>query len=698
MNFFNKYLKYKQKYLTLKKQVGGVITCQEIFKNVLGTCWAISEQMILTSGQATSNDLEVVMKSFTKETKNNFVKKRIQQVQSDPILSKFFPGYIFGHLKIDYLRNILDKFIDRYYSKFFKLRNPQRPEETYDPELNLSNKGRCELVISNNFRKLFDFDILKFISKMSHGGSIHQYLFINLLAIFFLGYTISFINYFNNFNEINFNVENDLGIILETNDHTCCLFICNESEKYYNDNDKQIYDCDWRKILQSTSINNLYIEKGSCLKQIDDIKSYPEDKKFLSKVLHLTVLSKHTQDNIFDIDIKKILNLTNLDTIRDFLLQTLLGKLYYNGIGVSQNYTDAFKYFKLAADQGYSVAECSVGLMYYHEKGVKLNYEEAFKYFKLAADKGYANAQYFIGIMYYYGQGTKQDFTNAYKYLKLVVDQNNIDKEQYTEAQYMVGLMYYYGHGIDKNQLAALLLFRNAAEKSHTNAQYMVGFMYYYGHRVSKSYMNAFTNFESAAVKNHTDAQYMVGFMYYYGQHVSQSYKDAFHYLKLAADKDHTEAQYMLGIMYYNGQHVSQSYEDSLSYLKLAADKDHTEAQYMLGIMYYNGLGIAPNFTSAFKYFRGFKYFKLAADKDHTKAQYMVGYMYYYGQHVSQSYEDAFHYFKLSADKDHTEAQYMVGYMYEIGQGISQSYTNALIYFRLAADKNHQHALIKLSS
>jgi len=141
--------------------------------------------MILTSGQATSKDLETVMKSFTKETKNNFVKDRIKQIQANPLLKSFFPDYIFGHLKIDYLRNILDKFIDRYYSKFFKLRNPQRPEETFDFKSNLLNKGRCELVIENNFKELFDFDILKKSKNLRGGLIMHQYLFINLLSIFF---------------------------------------------------------------------------------------------------------------------------------------------------------------------------------------------------------------------------------------------------------------------------------------------------------------------------------------------------------------------------------------------------------------------------------------------------------------------------------------------------------------------------------
>ena len=653
MTFKHKYLKYKQKYLSLKNQLGGVITCKEAFKNVLGTCWAISEQMILTSGQATSNDLEVVMTSFTKETKNNFITKRIQQVKSDPILSKFFPDYIFGHLKIDYLRNILDKFIDRYYSKFFKLRNPQRPEETDNFDSNLSNKGRCELVISNNFKKLFDYDILKKNNSELHGGFIyHQYLFINLLSIFFLGYKLSFINYYNNFNEINFNDQTNVGILVITINHACCLFNCYGSEKYYNDNDQQIYDCEWKKLLKSTSINNLYIERGYCLRQID-IESYEGNKQNLSKVLYLTVVKKHTQDNVLDIEIKNFLNLTNLDTITDNKLLYLLGIYYYEQI---KNYEEAFKYLKKATDQGYILAQYMVGYMYYNSQYVSQSYKESFKYFKLAADQGYILTQYHIGHMFYYGHGADQDYKNAYKYLKLVVDQHNIEKEKYIDAQYHVGLMYYYGQGIDKNLLAALLLFRSVSTEGHIEANYYLGIMYYHGQEVSRSYKNAFTHFKLAADKNHTEAQYMVGFMNYNGQGILQSYTEAFKYFmgfkyfKLAAYKDYTEAQYMVGFMYYNGQGISQSYEDALSYFKLAANKDHTESQYMVGFMYYNGQGISQSHIDAFHYF------KLAADKGHTKAQYMVGFMYYNGQGVEQNYEEVEKYYKLAADNKHYDA------------------------------------------
>jgi hypothetical protein len=39
-NLKNKYLKYKSKYLQLKKiQEGGKVQCDRAYNNVLGTCW-----------------------------------------------------------------------------------------------------------------------------------------------------------------------------------------------------------------------------------------------------------------------------------------------------------------------------------------------------------------------------------------------------------------------------------------------------------------------------------------------------------------------------------------------------------------------------------------------------------------------------------------------------------------------------------
>ena len=411
------------------------------------------------------------MKSFNFETKNDFIKKRIQQVQSNPQLNNFFPDYIFSGNKIDYLKSILDKFIDRYYSKVFDIRNPREPKEKIDPKL---NKGRCELVISDSFKELFDFNILKNINSISNDGNIiHRYLFINLLSIFFLDYKVSFTNYYNNFNEINFDKQNDIGILILTSDHVCCLFNCNGSLKYYNDNDKQIYDCDW--------------EKGSCVKHIDDTKS---------KVLYLTVVSKYTQDNNFDINIKNLLNLTNLDTINNVELQYYLAKMYYNGQGVTQDYSKAAQYYKLSADQGDADAQNNLALMYYYERCVKQDYKKASKYYKLAADQGNAQAQNSLALMYDNGQGVNQDYEEAVKYYQLSADQGNI------LAQNNLASMYENGQGINQDYEEAKRYYKLAADQGNALAQYNLALIY----EVIQNYSDAIHYYKLAAEQGDTDA------------------------------------------------------------------------------------------------------------------------------------------------------------------------------------------------
>ena len=512
MNFQQKYLKYKRKYLKLKKnQQGGEIPCdittsKQTFRNIHGTCWMISIQTLLTSGHATANNLERVMKSFIPwwfrnnidELKNKFITNQIQKVKSNPLLNNFFPTYIFRDDKIIYLKIILNKFIDRYYSKVFNIQNSEKPETLSDFE----NPERCELVISNNFKKLFDFDALKNLNSKSHGGSlIHMYLFANLLSIFFLEYKVSFTNYNNNFNEINFNNQNDIGITIETIDHSCCFFLCNEKEKYYNDNDRQFYNCNWKKLLKSISVNNLFVKRGSCIKQID-IESYQEDKQGLLKVINLVVVSKHKTDNELDTDMKNILNLTNLDSIKNLELLNNLGFMYFNGYGVPQNYSEAIKYFKLAADQGDPQSQTALGLIYDNEDGINQDYTLAVKYYEMAASQYFAQAQYNLAIMYEKEYGVVQDFALAERYYKLAADQ------EYVDAQYNLGMMYEDGKKIKQNYSKALHYYKLAASQGYSNAQYSLGRMNENGIGIRQDIREAMRYYQLAAKQGHIDAQY----------------------------------------------------------------------------------------------------------------------------------------------------------------------------------------------
>jgi uncharacterized protein len=64
--------------------------------------------------------------------------------------------------------------------------------------------------------------------------------------------------------------------------------------------------------------------------------------------------------------------------------------------------------------------------MYRDGKGLPKNYAEAIKWFRLAADQGFAIAQYDLGLMYANGLGP-QDYVQAHMWLSLSAAQDTQD-------------------------------------------------------------------------------------------------------------------------------------------------------------------------------------------------------------------------------------------------------------------------------
>lgn len=80
--------------------------------------------------------------------------------------------------------------------------------------------------------------------------------------------------------------------------------------------------------------------------------------------------------------------------------QNALGEAYYDGKGVTENLTEAVKWFTRAAEQENAKAEYNLGNCYYYGYGVYQYYGEAEKWYTKAAEQGCAEAQNSLG--YYY--------------------------------------------------------------------------------------------------------------------------------------------------------------------------------------------------------------------------------------------------------------------------------------------------------
>ena len=62
--------------------------------------------------------------------------------------------------------------------------------------------------------------------------------------------------------------------------------------------------------------------------------------------------------------------------------------MYRNGWGVSQDYKEAVRWYRLAAEQGHAMAQSNLGVMYRNGEGVLADFIIAHMWFNIAASQG----------------------------------------------------------------------------------------------------------------------------------------------------------------------------------------------------------------------------------------------------------------------------------------------------------------------
>ena len=106
-----------------------------------------------------------------------------------------------------------------------------------------------------------------------------------------------------------------------------------------------------------------------------------------------------------------------------------LGVMYFNGKGVVKNYSNAIKWWNLAADQGSDKAQYTLGLMYEEGKGVNKNLKTAKTWFQLASNQGLAKARKKLDNLLNKTKGHLQENTTSSNELKSSKELKKIDIE-----------------------------------------------------------------------------------------------------------------------------------------------------------------------------------------------------------------------------------------------------------------------------
>lgn len=111
--------------------------------------------------------------------------------------------------------------------------------------------------------------------------------------------------------------------------------------------------------------------------------------------------------------------------------QFSVGFAYHWGRGTQINYTEAVKWYRLAADNGLPQAQSNLAAILMHGMGeVPADHIEGFKWFKKAAVTGHERSQMGVAIAYYTGRGAPKDYVEAYAWANLAAASGKVERSK----------------------------------------------------------------------------------------------------------------------------------------------------------------------------------------------------------------------------------------------------------------------------
>lgn len=153
---------------------------------------------------------------------------------------------------------------------------------------------------------------------------------------------------------------------------------------------------------------------------------------------------------------------------QDAKAQFQLGRRYSS----EGNLTEAVKWYRKSAAQGYAEAECALGICYQMGWGVKPDLKQGAYWFYRAAEQGIKEAQYFLGWCFGNGKGVAENQKQALYWYRKSAEQG------YFEAEYALGLCYQSGNVVEKDLVQAVYWARRSAEQGFSKAQLFMALCY----------------------------------------------------------------------------------------------------------------------------------------------------------------------------------------------------------------------------
>ncbi|MCD6027034.1 MAG: Sel1 domain protein repeat-containing protein [Solimicrobium sp.] len=388
-----------------------------------------------------------------------------------------------------------------------------------------------------------------------------------------------------------------------------------------------------------------------------------------------------------------------------------------------KKFSEALPVLQKLANEGRPVAQYQLGRLFYYGVAVAQNFERAIGWFYKAARQDSADACNKIAVMFRDGQGVERNERMSVAWCREGIALNS--------AQAFTGLGYMYekGRGVTKDLDQAFKLYSKGAELGSASAFYHLGVMYEQGLvGLCKQPWRALENYQIAIdlgcdqglqnlnslskliyekneplAEKDSDAAFQLGLLYLNGWHVWQDLSRGRDYLQSAHQLGNKDALFMLGKWFmqkaifesqilfdaFNNpevKHISAAglvgYRNAaIAYLEKAASHGHSEAWFTLGEWH------EKDHAS-----KAHDYYVLAVMKNnHKKAAEKVAFAMLQEASCSMqegAYKSAFDLYKPLATCGYAEAQLQLGVMYMQGRHVYWNHEQAEFFLRQAYKSN----------
>jgi TPR repeat protein len=220
--------------------------------------------------------------------------------------------------------------------------------------------------------------------------------------------------------------------------------------------------------------------------------------------------------------------------------QILLTTIYSSALpfyGIEKDDAKALYWCRLAAEQGFDLAEGMLGHFYRHGIGVKENQAKAEEWLYRAGE-GDAEAQYELAIIFETSKGNSEEHSaESIKWLKRAAFQGH------ARAQYALGRAFMKGYGVDQDYKKGLQWLILSAKQGNSYAENFLGVAFRNGLGVVRDPQEALYWYTRAATQgNLRAAQYNLGRVYEYGAGIEKNEELAIQWYQRAASQGHYES------------------------------------------------------------------------------------------------------------------------------------------------------------